>query len=308
MNQLYTSVVTVCALLVTAGSTFVDAKTITGTITVKAGQSYDGNGETIICSGMGNGDDDENQKPAFLLERGASLSNVKIGAPGVDGIHCQGNNTLKNIVWEDIGEDALTVKKSNGTGDYVIIDGGSAKNGSDKCFQINATCTFTVKNFTVTNVGKFIRQNGDTDFKIIVNIINCNISAKLNIVRSDANSSEVHYCNSTFSNTSDAQFSVGKVYANDCGTTEVIASRLFNDSFAPVIFNASKNTIVLAVPANHFSVEMLTLAGKTVFHENSKDTSPMEFALPPNSIQNGSYIIKTTIDGKMKAMKVSVVK
>ena len=105
------------------------AKTITSTIVVKSGQTYNGNGETIICQGMGDGGQGENQKPAFKLEKGANLKNVRIGFPGVDGVHCYGNNIVENVVWEDIGEDALTVKAE---GEVQVI-GGSAKNGSDKC-------------------------------------------------------------------------------------------------------------------------------------------------------------------------------
>lgn len=45
-----------------------------------------------------------------MLEDGAALKNVVLGAPAADGIHTYGDACLSNIVWTDIGEDALTMK------------------------------------------------------------------------------------------------------------------------------------------------------------------------------------------------------
>src|SRR3712207_7161375 len=47
-----------------------------------------------------------------------------------DGVHCEGTCTLRNVWWNDIGEDAATFKQTNGGTSYVI--GGGARNGSDK--------------------------------------------------------------------------------------------------------------------------------------------------------------------------------
>ena len=87
----------------------------------------------------------------FRLDAGATLRNVVIGAPAADGIHTYGNATLENITWQDVGEDAMTIK-SSGT---VTLNGGSARAGSDKIFQINAASTFRLSNFTATDAGKF---------------------------------------------------------------------------------------------------------------------------------------------------------
>src|SRR5262249_14937094 len=37
------------------------------------------------------------------LGDGGVLQNVIIGAPGVDGVHCEGTCTLRNVWWEDVG-------------------------------------------------------------------------------------------------------------------------------------------------------------------------------------------------------------
>ncbi|XXU13137.1 pectate lyase [Sorangium sp. So ce861] len=175
-----------------------DGGVVSATIVVKKGETFDGGGKRFIADKdkLGDGSQKEGQKPVFKLEDGAKLRNVVLGAPAADGIHTYGNVTLENIVWEDIGEDALTVKES-GT---VVLNGGSAKNGDDKVFQINAASTFRVSNFKATNAGKFIRQNGGTGFKVDVFIDRCDISKmKESIFRTDSSSSSVTMTNTRYS-------------------------------------------------------------------------------------------------------------
>ncbi|KYG10662.1 pectate lyase [Sorangium cellulosum] len=175
-----------------------DGGVVGATIVVKRGETFDGGGKRFIADRdkLGDGSQKEGQKPVFKLEDGAKLKNVVLGAPAADGIHTYGNVTLENIVWEDIGEDALTVKES-GT---VVINGGSAKNGEDKVFQINAASTFRVSNFKAENAGKFIRQNGGTTFKVDVGIDRCDISKmKESIFRTDSSSSSVTMTNTRYS-------------------------------------------------------------------------------------------------------------
>ncbi len=174
-----------------------DAKTITSTIVVKAGETYDGKGETIVAVGMGDGSQDEDQKPIFKLEKGANLKNVRIAAPGCDGVHCYGNNTVTNVIWEDVGEDALTVK-GEGT---VTVNGGAAYSASDKVFQLNKACTFTVQNFTANTFGKVIRQNGGSTFKCTIYIDNCTFSNGSEcIARTDSTTTQLYYRNMSTSN------------------------------------------------------------------------------------------------------------
>lgn len=168
---------------------------ITDTIVVKSGTTYDGKGVTIIASGMGDGSQSENQKPIFKLEKGASLKNVNIAAPGCDGVHCYGDNVVENVVWQDVGEDALTVK---GEGS-VTVKGGSAKYASDKVFQLNAACTFTINNFTAYDFGKVVRQNGGTTFKCIIYIDSCTFDGNGGecIARTDSKTTQLYYRNMT---------------------------------------------------------------------------------------------------------------
>jgi pectate lyase C len=178
--------------------------TVNETIIVPSGQTFDGQGQRFIAgAAVGDGSQMEGQQPIFRLESGATLRNVVLGAPAADGVHTYGDATLENIVWEDIGEDALTIK-APGT---VVLNGGSATDGSDKIFQINAESTFRVSNFKASHAGKFIRQNGGTTFKVQVYIDRCDISHMDEaIFRTDSSSSTVSLTNTRHSEIGDALF------------------------------------------------------------------------------------------------------
>jgi pectate lyase C len=147
------------------------ARTITQTIFVAPGQVYDGLGETLTASGMGDGSQDEGQRPIFLLAPGASVKNVTITAPGVEGIHMMGDNVVENVVWLDVGEDAASVRSYFPGGD-ILISGGSARSSTDKTFQFNVPCDVTIENFTATDIGKLVRQNGGTTFPLNITLDN----------------------------------------------------------------------------------------------------------------------------------------
>jgi pectate lyase C len=175
----------------TVGETVKLGKTVSVSGTV-----FDGKCKRYISDGLGDGSQKEGQQPLFELSSGATLINVVLGAPAADGIHTTGDVTLKNITWQDIGEDAMTVV-GEGT---VVLDGGSAQKGADKVFQINAPSTFKVSNFVAKDAGKFIRQNGDTEFLVKVFIEHCDISdMKEAVFRTDSSSSTVSMTNSRYS-------------------------------------------------------------------------------------------------------------
>lgn len=170
-------------------------RNISQTILVKQGTTYDGKGEKLTAKGLGDGSQDEGQKPYFLLEPGATLKNVTIGKPGCEGVHMMGNNVLENVKWVDVGEDAASVR-SYFPGGNITINGGYANSASDKCFQFNAPCTVRISNFKSNKSGKFIRQNGGTKFKLTIYLDNVTVnSAKEGIVRSDSSKCTVYYKN-----------------------------------------------------------------------------------------------------------------
>jgi pectate lyase C len=179
--------------------------TVSQTIRVAPGQTFDGECRRFIAdrNTLGDGSEAEGQSPVFEIGDGGTLINVVLGSPAADGIHTEGDATLRNITWEDIGEDALTVA-GEGT---VTLDGGSAVNSADKVFQINAPSTFRVSNFMSRQAGKFMRQNGGTTFTVNLFIDNCDISnMSESIARTDSGTSTVSMTNTRYSNIGDTNF------------------------------------------------------------------------------------------------------
>jgi len=149
-------------------------KTITknAPITVKAGQIFDGfkeNGNKWVrydrgrknlgdCSKVEGGQKDA----VFLLEKGATLKNVILGANSVEHVHCISDGcTVQNVYWEDVCEDALTFENGKSTSAQFYVKGGAAKNGSDKIIQHNSAGTVYIDGFYCENSGKLYRACGN---------------------------------------------------------------------------------------------------------------------------------------------------
>lgn len=134
--------------------------TITSTIVIAAGATYNGNGNTIVAQGMGDGSQNEGQKPFFRLNSNSWLRNVRLAAPGVDGCHFYGTGTMNETTWQDVGEDQFTVK----SGGNCWVSGAAAYSASDKFGQVNAATSITLYYHLQDNGLKNIRQNGGTTF------------------------------------------------------------------------------------------------------------------------------------------------
>ncbi|OBT72934.1 hypothetical protein VF21_08491 [Pseudogymnoascus sp. 05NY08] len=94
----------------------------------------------------------------FILEDGATLSNVIIGPNQAEGVHCKGKCTINNVWWSDVCEDAITFKQTSGTS---YINGGGAFKAADKIIQFNGRGTVSVKNFYANDYGKVARSCGN---------------------------------------------------------------------------------------------------------------------------------------------------
>ena len=133
---------------------------LTTSITVPAGTTYDGGGKRFQLS---NGGQSEGQPPVFDVQEGGTLRNVVIGNLAADGVHCQGNCTVYNTWWEDVGEDAATAL--GGPGTTMRVDCGGSFLGTDKTFQHNGQGTLYISRFVADNWaskgGKFYRSCGD---------------------------------------------------------------------------------------------------------------------------------------------------
>jgi len=170
---------------------------VSSTIVVSSGV-YDGGCKVFnATSALGDGSQSESQKPVFRVENGATLKNVVLGNNAADGIHFYNGGNIENIRWTNVGEDAMTIK-SSGTVNVKNISGYS---GEDKFIQVNAASTLNIDNCVVDKMGKFLRQNGGTTFKVQVNVSNCQISNMgEGIFRTDSSTSTARITNSRLRN------------------------------------------------------------------------------------------------------------
>jgi hypothetical protein len=131
------------------------------TQTMNVTGTFDGGMQRFVGSGaLGTSGQIESQSPLFKLGNGATLQNVILGNPAADGIHCAGSCTLRNIWWEDVGEDAATLDGSSES-QTMIIDGGGANHAADKVFQHNGPGTMVIRNFCAQDFGKLYRSCGN---------------------------------------------------------------------------------------------------------------------------------------------------
>jgi hypothetical protein len=136
------------------------ASTTKVSATIKVSGSYDGMMNRFVSNGLGDGSQSEGQSPIFQLADGSTLKNVIIGNPGADGIHCSGSCTLQNVWWEDVGEDAATLKGKSAS-QTMTIEGGGAMHAADKVFQHDGSGTIVIRNFFVSDFGKLYRSCGN---------------------------------------------------------------------------------------------------------------------------------------------------
>ncbi|CAE6460942.1 unnamed protein product [Rhizoctonia solani] len=127
--------------------------------TVTASSPFDGKNlrysRGVKCGGQKEGG---TKDAVFILESGATISNVVIGANQNEGIHCQGPCTIRNVWFEDVCEDAITIRQSSGTS---TITGGGAKNAADKVVQHNGGGLVKIDSYCVQDFGKLYRSCGN---------------------------------------------------------------------------------------------------------------------------------------------------
>ncbi|KAH9078677.1 hypothetical protein Ae201684P_019753 [Aphanomyces euteiches] len=83
----------------------------------------------------------------FLVEPGATLKNVIIGKKQAEEIHCESHDcTIQNVWWDDVCEDALSIKGGSASNVAKVI-GGGARNAEDKIIQHNGAGTVSIEGF-----------------------------------------------------------------------------------------------------------------------------------------------------------------
>jgi hypothetical protein len=145
--------------------------------TIKVAGTFDGEMARFFgIESLGTADQNESQQPLFKLSEGATIQNVILGHPAADGIHCKGSCTLRNVWWENVGEDAATFR-SQTPSDVMLIDGGGASGARDKVFQSNRSGTVHIKNFYVEWFGKLFRSCGNCSTQSARKVIFENVTA-----------------------------------------------------------------------------------------------------------------------------------
>jgi pectate lyase len=96
----------------------------------------------------------------FLLRAGATLKNAIIGKNQMEGVHCDGHCTLEFVWFEDVCEDAISIKNDK-AGAHSWIIGGGAYHASDKVVQHNGCGTVNIINYYVEDYGKLYRSCGN---------------------------------------------------------------------------------------------------------------------------------------------------
>ncbi|KAH0442395.1 hypothetical protein CcaCcLH18_01437 [Colletotrichum camelliae] len=137
-------------------------KTNSKVIEVAAGATFDGGWAKYdrgsgACNEQAEGGDAD---AVFLLRRGATLKNVIIGKNQAEGVHCDGPCTLEFVWFEDVCEDAITIKNDK-AGEETWIIGGGAYKASDKIVQHNGCGTVNIINFYANTYGKLYRSCGN---------------------------------------------------------------------------------------------------------------------------------------------------
>ncbi|KAJ7328838.1 pectate lyase C [Mycena albidolilacea] len=120
------------------------------------------------CNGQTEGGDSD---AVFLLNEGATLSRVVIGANQAEGVHCLGSCTLDHVYFEDVCEDAITIKQTSASA-ISHINYGGVQNADDKIVQHNGAGTVIINSFYAENFGKVYRSCGNcgTQYKRHVQI------------------------------------------------------------------------------------------------------------------------------------------
>ena len=135
--------------------------------TVKSGEVFNGEMKTFQRSNVKcDGETESNwQTSVFVVQPGGTLENVIIGTDQMEGVHCENGDCLfKNVWWDDVCEDALSIKGGS-KGSVTKVIGGGARSAPDKVVQHNGYGSIYIEGFYVEGFGQFYRSCGNCGSK-----------------------------------------------------------------------------------------------------------------------------------------------
>jgi pectate lyase len=172
-------------------------------IVVRAGTVFDGKMKTyqrsdIKCTGQSEGGAAD---AMFIVEAGATLKNVIIGANQREGVHCDKHGcTIENVWWNDVCEDALTIKGGSASSVTKVL-GGGARNAEDKVIQHNGLGTVQIEGFYAQDFGKLYRSCGTCGLGKQRNVVLTNVYAlnpKVSVVTVNQNNQDTAKFNNVY--------------------------------------------------------------------------------------------------------------
>uniref|UniRef100_H3GY48 Probable pectate lyase F n=1 Tax=Phytophthora ramorum TaxID=164328 RepID=H3GY48_PHYRM len=156
---------------------------------VKSGEVFDGGMKSfdrsdITC--LGQTESNGTSNAVFEVEPGATLKNVIIGTNQMEGVHCEMSDCLiENVWWEDVCEDALSIKGGN-VSSVSRVMGGGARYADDKVIQHNGFGTVVVDGFYAQDFGKLYRSCGNCKSNPRQRFLNMsNIYADLAVIQAE---------------------------------------------------------------------------------------------------------------------------
>ncbi|KAF4046957.1 Pectate lyase [Phytophthora infestans] len=154
---------------------------------VESGQVFDGGMKTYDRSDITCLEQTESNvsTAVFDVKPGATLKNVIIGKNQMEGVHCDMSDCrIENVWWEDVCEDALSVKGGNASSVTWVI-GGGARYAEDKVVQHNGYGTVVIDGFFAQDFGKLYRSCGNCKSNPAQRfLILSNVYADLTVVQS----------------------------------------------------------------------------------------------------------------------------
>eukprot|EP00644_Phytophthora_capsici_P012469 jgi/Phyca11/572127/estExt2_Genewise1.C_PHYCAscaffold_460299 len=129
---------------------------------IKAGEVFDGKMQTfersdVSCEGQ---TESGANTAVFKMEPGSTLKNAIIGKNQMEGVHCDKHDCIiENVWWDDVCEDALSIKGGTASSVSKII-GGGARYADDKVIQHNGYGTVKIDGFYGEDISKLYRSCG----------------------------------------------------------------------------------------------------------------------------------------------------
>ncbi|KAG1694479.1 hypothetical protein DVH05_021284 [Phytophthora capsici] len=153
---------------------------------IKSGEVYDGKMKTfdrsnITCKGQ---EESGTSTAVFQLEANATLKNAIIGVNQMEGVHCDDNDcTIQNVWWDDVCEDALSIKGGDASSVSRVL-GGGARYADDKIIQHNGLGTVIIDGFFAQDFGKLYRSCGSCKNNPAQRFLNIrNVYADLEVIK-----------------------------------------------------------------------------------------------------------------------------